>query len=140
MPHMSVNPIFIAHSEARIELRILDSKAHSFNARQHHTHLTICIKIYIAIKMIFFIHVVEIWGLTHPCKIGLWCEDLSRLINTFSDHTLSDVRLFNIPFHNQHYWTWFKDINGGWPNGSWRCSNIMLKFLSNSSLQNRLMR
>jgi len=36
-------------------------------------------------------------------------------INTLSDHLLSDVRLFNTDPHDQHYWVWFVDINGGWP-------------------------
>jgi hypothetical protein len=38
------------------------------------------------------------------------------MFNHFLYHFLSDVRLFNRPVHDQYYWTWFVDINGGCPN------------------------
>jgi hypothetical protein len=37
------------------------------------------------------------------------------LINTFSGHHISDVGLLTHTPHDQHYWAWFMDINGGWP-------------------------
>jgi len=38
---------------------------------------------------------------------------LPPLINTLSDHLLSDAGLLTHTPHDQHYWAWFVDINGG---------------------------
>jgi len=75
---------------------------------------------------------------------------LPPLINTCSNHVLSDVRLFNTSLHSKHYWEWFTYIYGGWPdsenlikgvlmdlNGD---SDIILEIVvtPNTTLQNRL--
>jgi len=40
---------------------------------------------------------VEIWGLTHPYKTGLWGEDCLLYINSYQESYLSDVGLEFIP-------------------------------------------
>jgi len=53
------------------------------------------------------------WVQQHSTKLA--CDvKIATLINILSDHLISDVRLLTHPSHDQHYWAWSVDINGGW--------------------------
>jgi hypothetical protein len=75
---------------------------------------------------------------------------LPSLPNTCSGYILSDVDSLYTPPHDQHYWAWFVDINGG-SSDSWnmiagdpmdlnRGSDIILEIVveTNITLQTRL--
>jgi len=79
-------------------------------------------------------------------RLVIW--GLPSLIKILLSHHIFDVRLLTHP-HDQHYWTWFVDINGGWIDdgnliacGSWRDSDTTLEVVvgTNTTLQNRFVR
>ncbi|AES86515.1 hypothetical protein MTR_4g009410 [Medicago truncatula] len=50
---------------------------------------------------IFYVH-VEIWGLTHPYKTGLYGDDCFLFINSSQESYLSDVGHGFFPIHPRH--------------------------------------
>lgn len=70
--------------------------------------------------------------LTQAYKTALSGDDCLYFINSYTVHVTSDVRLLNTLFHVRHYWAWYVDINGGWPDSRWineslRGSDIILE-------------